>query len=53
MATNKLLNKCSACGSKKEPHELFQYVDGNNGSITKHSPILCYVCYIDKYGHGK
>ena len=53
MENSKLLNKCSSCGTKKQPKELFQYIDGNNKSITKHSPILCYECYINKYGYGK
>lgn len=39
------------CGVKKPPQDLFIYVDGNNISITKNSPILCYDCYIKKYGN--
>ena len=47
------LKKCSSCGTKKQSHELFIYVDGNNISITKNSPELCFKCYTKKYGHGK
>lgn len=46
------LKKCRICGAGKAPHELFIYVDGNNISITRNSPELCYDCYIKKYGHG-
>jgi len=49
----KKLYKCMCCGAKKEASEILQYVDGNNISITKNSPQLCYDCYVKKYGKDK
>jgi len=50
MSSKKQPTKCSSCNTLKPPQELFIYVDGNNISITKNSPPLCYDCYIKKYG---
>jgi hypothetical protein len=44
------LMKCQNCGVMLSPSKTFQYVDGNNGAITKNSPILCRDCYEKKYG---
>ncbi|MDR2597255.1 MAG: YopX family protein [Treponema sp.] len=50
---NKLTNKtqytCSNCGKVLCGKHSFTYVDGNNGAITKNSPILCRECYEVKY----
>ncbi len=43
-------DRCQACGENKRPAELFIYVDGNNGSITRNSPVLCETCYKSRYG---
>lgn len=46
-----MFKKCSKCGTKKNISDLFTYVDGNNISITKNSPNLCFDCYVKKYGN--
>jgi hypothetical protein len=47
------LYQCRDCKVKKDGSAIFQYVDGNNISITKNSPQLCYDCYVKKYGKDK
>lgn len=51
----RLPDHCQACGVVRPPAELYFYVDGNNGSITANSPILCRDCYLARYApdHGK
>ena len=44
------MQKCAGCKVKHTLSNLFSYVDGNNGAITKNSPELCKSCYIAKYG---
>lgn len=41
---------CKKCGKKHSPKNLFIYVDGNNGAITKNSQELCKACYIATWG---
>ncbi len=43
-------DKCQSCRKQFPPKELFIYVDGNNGSITRNSPVLCRACYVARYG---
>jgi len=40
---------CHGCGCSLCGLHAFSYVDGNNGSITKHSPEYCHKCYVEKY----
>ncbi len=41
--------KCVKCGKILCLKHIYQYVDGNNESITKNSPCLCHDCYVIKY----
>jgi len=41
---------CSDCGKSFLPNQIFSYVDGNNGAITKNSKEYCKDCYTQKYG---
>lgn len=40
---------CSDCGKSFLPNQIFSYVDGNNGAITKNSKEYCRECYLEKY----
>lgn len=41
--------RCHGCGEYFCGRHIFSYVDGNNGSITKHMPNYCEECYIVQY----
>jgi len=43
------LSRCAKCRKSFCLKHLYSYVDGNNISITKHSPELCYECYKQMY----
>ena len=49
----KKLSKCSKCGKELSDRQLYQYVDGNNEAITKHSPYYCWRCYNEKYPNDR
>lgn len=42
--------KCENCS--KETKDVYQYIDGNNYSITYYAPYLCKECYIKQYGRN-
>ena len=37
--------KCNKCGKVLKLKQLYSYVDGNNGAITKNSKSYCAKCY--------
>jgi hypothetical protein len=45
-----VFKKCSGCKKYFKECDLFIYVDGNNGVITKQSKPHCKDCYKIKYG---
>jgi hypothetical protein len=45
-----LLMKCQDCGVEKNEKQLFSYVDGNNGAITRNSKNYCLKCYAKHHG---
>lgn len=51
--SRRIPDRCQQCGEKRPPSELFFYVDGNNESITRNSPILCEACYHARYDPPK
>jgi uncharacterized UBP type Zn finger protein len=54
--SEKLLKKdqfvCHSCGKILCGKHSYSYVDGNNGAISRNSPILCEDCYIKRYGNS-
>lgn len=43
------LFECRDCHANLCARHSYQRVDGNNASITRHSPTLCLQCYQERY----